>query len=118
MAHKKLEAWKNSIDLVVEIYNITKEFPTDEQYGIINQIRRSAVSIPSNIAEGCARQTAKETNQFLHISLGSLAELETQLIISTELNYVKNIDEVFDKLALIRGLIFGLIKYYKARIER
>lgn len=117
MAHKKLEAWKASINLVVEIYNITQNFPKDELYGLTNQIRRSAVSIPSNIAEGCARQTAKETTQFLHISLGSLAELETQLIIAKELNYVENINKIFDELKLIRGLIFGLTKYYKAKIK-
>lgn len=81
MTHKNLEAWKESINLVVDIYKITQQFPKDELYGLTNQIRRSAVSIPSNIAEGCARQTPKETAQFLHISLGSVAELETQLII-------------------------------------
>ena len=115
MAHKNLEAWKESINLVVEVYKITQQFPKDEIYGITNQIRRSAVSIPSNIAEGCARQTAKETTQFLHISLGSVAELETQLIISTNLNYLNNSKEILDKLILIRKLILGLIKYYKTK---
>lgn len=117
MTHKKLEAWKISIKLVVEIYRLTQEFPKDEVYGLVSQIRRSAVSIPSNIAEGCARQTAKETTQFLHIALGSIAELETQLIISKELSYINNIDEILDKLIFIRGLILGLIKYYKAKIK-
>jgi len=115
VAHKNLEAWKESINLVVEVYKITQQFPKDEIYGITNQIRRSAVSIPSNIAEGCARQTAKETTQFLHISLGSVAELETQLIISTNLNYLNNSKEILDKLILIRKLILGLIKYYKTK---
>lgn len=103
------------MNLVVEIYTATIKFPKEEIYGLTNQIRRSAVSIPSNIAEGCARQTAKETSQFLHISLGSVAELETQLLIAKELNYIENINDMFDKIALIRGLIFGLIKYYKAK---
>lgn len=117
LSHKKLEAWKTSMNLSVEIYNITQNFLKDELYGLINQIRRSVVSIPSNIAEGCARQTAKETTQFLYISLGSVAELETQLLIAKELNYIKDVNEILDKLALIRGLIFGLIKYYKSKIK-
>lgn len=101
------------MQLTVEIYNLTRNFPKDEMYGLISQIRRSAVSVPSNIAEGCARQTNKETIQFLYISLGSIAELETQLLIIKELNYVKDISSILDKLSLIRGLVSGLIKYYK-----
>ena len=117
MAHKNLDAWKESINLVVDIYNITGNFPKEELYGFTSQIRRSAVSIPSNIAEGCARQTAKETSQFLHICLGSVAELETQLIIAKELNYIKDSNETINKLNYIRGLIVGLIKYYKGKIK-
>ena len=96
--------------------HITKSFPKDELYGLTNQIRRSAISIPSNIAEGCARQTAKETTQFLYISLGSIAEVETQLLIAKELNYIENIEDNMDKLNLTKGLILGLIKYFKAKI--
>ena len=117
MSHKKLEVWKTSMQLTVEIYNLTRKFPKDEIYGLIGQIRRSAISIPSNIAEGCARQTTKETSQFLYISLGSIAELETQLLIAKELNYVENTDEIIDKLSLIRGLVSGLIKYYKNKTK-
>lgn len=117
MTHKTLEAWKSSMDLTVDIYNITKTFPQEEIYGITNQIRRSAISIPSNIAEGCARQSAKETIQFLYISLGSVAELETQILISKELNYIKNQDEVFDKIKLTKSLILGLIKFFKTKIK-
>lgn len=115
--HKKLEAWKKSINLVVDVYKVTKKFPQSELYGITNQIRRSAVSIPSNIAEGCARQSAKETTQFLHISLGSIAELETQLIIAEKLNYFNDMKEIVDNLMVIRGLILGLIKYYKDKVK-
>lgn len=115
MTHKNLEAWKESIKLTIEIYKLTQKFPNDELYGLTNQIRRSAVSIPSNIAEGCARQTPKETIQFLHISLGSIAELETQLIISNELGYTKNINEIFEKIIRIRKLIVGLIKFHKTK---
>jgi len=117
LAHKNLDAWKESIRLVVEIYSITSNFPKEELYGLTGQIRRSAISIPSNIAEGCARQTEKETSQFLHISLGSLAELETQLIIAKELKYIKEPNETISQLNYIRGLIVGLIKYYKGKIK-
>lgn len=75
--HKDLEAWKLSINFITEIYKITQKFPKEELCGLVNQIRRSAISIPSNIAEGSARQSDKELIQFLYISLGSLAELET-----------------------------------------
>lgn len=118
MSHKKLDVWKESIKLTTEVYKLTQTFPDNELYGLTNQIRRSAVSIPSNIAEGCARQTSKETIQFLHISLGSVAELETQLIIATELNYTNNLDELFNKLILVRKLIVGLIKYYKIKAKK
>lgn len=117
MTHKNLEAWKEAISLTTEIYKLTQNFPKDELYGITNQIRRSAVSIPSNIAEGCARQTAKETIQFLHISLGSIAELETQLIISNNLGYTKSIDETIGKIIHIRKLIVGLVKFHKTKKE-
>lgn len=117
LTHKNLDAWKESIKLTVEIYNLTKTFPKDEAYGITKQIRRSAVSIPSNIAEGCARQTAKDTIHFLHMALGSAAELETQLIIAGELKYCSDINELFAKLNRIRKLIVGLIKFQKAKSE-
>jgi four helix bundle protein len=117
LTHKNLDAWKEAIKLTIEIYNLTKSFPKEELYGITNQIRRSAVSIPSNIAEGCARQSSKETIQFLHIALGSAAELETQLIISNELKYSKDTNEIFNTLNHIRKLVVGLIKFQRAKNE-
>ena len=113
--HKDLEVWKNSINLVKEIYELTKEFPKEELYGLSNQIRRAAISIPSNIAEGAARNYNKEYIQFLYISLGSLSELETQLIISFELSYLPkdSLDNIINKLNLIRSQLYGLIKYLK-----
>lgn len=117
MSHKKLDAWKKSMELTLEVYNITKGFPKDELYGLSSQIRRSAVSIPSNIAEGCARQNNKENIQFLYISLGSIAELETQLLIAKELKYVVNVGELIEKIIFARGLILGLIKYYKNKVK-
>ena len=85
---KDLKIWQRGIELVKLVYTITNSFPSDEKYGIISQIRRSAVSVPSNIAEGFMRRHNKEYRQFLYIALGSLAELETQIIISKELNFI------------------------------
>jgi len=89
--HKDLDVWKKSIALVTKIYQITGTFPKEEMFGLTNQIRRCAVSIPSNIAEGSARVYQKEFIRFLHISLGSQQELETQFIIAKNLNYITEI---------------------------
>ena len=110
--HKNLTVWSKSIELAEEIYKITKEFPKEELYGIVSQIRRSAVSISANIAEGAARNSNKEYIQFLYIALGSLSELETELIISNRVGYLKN-EIIFKKLIEIKKLLLGLIKYRK-----
>ena len=110
MDHKKLDVWIKSIDLVEEIYKITHEFPKLEDYGITSQIRRSAISIPSNIAEGAGRDSTKEYIRFLNIAVGSLSELETQLIIAKRLNYMDN-TIIFDNIAEVRKLITGVKKY-------
>ena len=86
--HKKLNAWTDAVDLAQQIYQVTERFPSNEQFGLTSQIRRAAVSIPGNIAEGAARQTKKEFVQFLHISKGSLSELDTQLEIARRLDRV------------------------------
>ena len=85
-----MEIWQRSVSLVEEIYNITQKFPKEETYGLTGQVRRAAVSIPSNIAEGFARFYNNEYKQFLFISLGSCAELSTQLIIAERLGYLEN----------------------------
>ena len=85
--HKNLNLWKSAMDLVLKVYKGTKRFPGSEAYGLINQIRRAAVSIPSNIAEGAGRRTKKEFIQFLFVARGSLSELETQLEIANRLGY-------------------------------
>jgi len=110
-SHKDLISWQKGISLVTEVYKVTKEFPKDEMYGIINQLRRAAVSVPSNIAEGAARASKKEFCQFLYISLGSLAELETQFIICENLSYcnTKLSVDLQSKLSEIRRTILGLI---------
>jgi four helix bundle protein len=87
-SYRDLEVWKRSIALVTDIYGATSQFPPAENFGIEQQIRRAAVSIPSNIAEGQFRNSAKEFKQFLSIALGSAAELETQLIIANKVNYL------------------------------
>lgn len=90
-SYKELIVWQKSFKLSLLVYNATKDFPKDELYGITSQIRRCAVSIPSNIAEGYSRRRKMEFLQFLHISYGSAAELETQLLIARELNYLSEL---------------------------
>ena len=112
-SHKDLDVWNKGIDLVTMIYNITKEFPKDELYSLTNQIRRAAVSIPSNIAEGAARNSTKEFIHFLFISLGSVAELETQIYLSVKLNYIESSasSTIQDELIKLKQMILGLIRY-------
>ena len=112
--HKDLDVWTKSMDLVEGVYCLTKSFPDSEKYGLTNQIRRCAVSISSNIAEGAARNTDKEFVQFCYIALGSLSELETQLLIAERLKYNQNID-ILDKVVEIRRMLLGLIKYLKSK---
>lgn len=94
--YKELKVWKKSMELVKQIYTQTKSFPIEERYGLTAQIQRSAVSIPSNIAEGSGRNSEKELIQFLSIAHASSYELETQVIIAKELNYLSN--EVFEMI--------------------
>lgn len=111
MYHRDLEAWKEAIKYVTKAYKITGKFPKEELFGLVSQIRRSAISIPSNIAEGCARSSSKETARFLDISLGSIAELETQLIISKNLGYLDDDDELLQELNKVSALTSGLRKH-------
>lgn len=117
--HKDLVVWKKSIDLVKVIYKVTETFPSSEQFGLISQIRRSAVSIPSNIAEGCGRNSEKELTQFLYIAIGSASELETQVIISVELNYLQKDsgDNVLMLIEEIIKMLSSLIKSIKTRSQ-
>ncbi|MDX9906152.1 MAG: four helix bundle protein [Bacteroidales bacterium] len=108
-SYKDLEVWKVSMDFVIDIYRITSTFPTAEKFGLTNQIRRSAVSIPSNMAEGSGRRNTREFIQFLYISNGSLSELETQLEIAFRLNYIKDYDSIVLKIMHIRKMLINLI---------
>lgn len=110
-----LKAWSESHQLVLEIYKITKDFSKEEIFGLTNQIRRAAVSITSNIAEGFNRNSIKEKAQFYFISLGSLAELQSQLLIAKDLNYIsKDVFKIIaERTILISKLLNGLIKSIK-----
>ena len=107
-----LRIWQKGIEVVKDIYILTKKFPKEELYGLTSQMRRSAVSIPSNIAEGFRRYHNKEYKQFLYIAMGSCAELETQIIITHELGYLNDTDkiEIIEKLKYICRMINQLIK--------
>jgi len=117
VTHKDLNVWNEAIELVTDIYKMTRSFPKDEQYGLISQIRRAAVSIPSNIAEGSARSSRKEFIQFLNISMGSAVELETQVIISKNLGYITEelFQKISDKVNKISKMVQGLIKSIKSK---
>ncbi len=112
--HYKLEGWKISRELVRDIYLLTQKFPKEERFGLTAQMRRAAVSIASNIAGGAARAGVKEFAQFLNVARGSLSELETQLLISTDLGYIKSNDPIFDTVDRVSRLITGLHKTVRA----
>ncbi len=115
MNYTELDVLKNARELVKLIYNQTKVFHKEELYGIKNQMRRSVVSIPSNIAEGCGRQSSKETIHFLFIARGSLYELETQLFISKDLEYLgeEKLKSILSHVQTCMKLLNGFINYYK-----
>ena len=114
-AHHDLNVWQEAMELVNMIYKISSRFPESENYGLTNQIRRAAVSIPSNIAEGAARADSKEFLQYLSISRGSLSEVETQLLIAKNLGYINNPDNVLEQIDKVFGLLGGLINSLKER---
>ena len=118
MNHKDLAVWKESIKLVKEVYLLLKDFPSYEQFGICSQMRRAAVSIPSNIAEGAGRNSDKELLRFCYISHGSLAELETQLLISAELGYIKSDNDIFKQLITVRKILSGYISYLNTKLTK
>ncbi|MDD4606780.1 MAG: four helix bundle protein [Patescibacteria group bacterium] len=111
-SYKDLIVWKKSMDLVEAIYKLTQNFPQSETYGLVSQMRRCVVSIPSNIAEGCKRGTKKDYRQFLIIAYSSGAELETQIEISKRLNFTETInyikvDGLLDEIMRMLNTIIG-----------
>jgi four helix bundle protein len=108
---KELNVWQKSYDLCLMIYRITKEFPKEEIYGLTSQLRRVAVSIPSNTAEGYGRKTTTDYLRFLYIAYGSVCELETQIMLSGDLDYIKGdtLKEINDNINEVERMLKGLI---------
>lgn len=115
MNYTELHVWNKSRELTKEIYASTKLFPKEETYGIVSQLRRCAISIPSNIAESCGRRTAKNTIHFLYISRGSLYELETQIYLALDLDYPnkKQFEMLLDRIITCKKLLNGFINHFK-----
>lgn len=112
--HKNLDVWNGAMDLAVEVYSITGRFPKEEMFGLASQSRRAAVSIPSNIAEGAARNSRKEYIQFLYVALGSVAELETQLLLARRLKFIVDTN-VLGQVERVRQLLLGLLRFLKRK---
>ena len=112
---KKLEIWTKSMSIVTEIYQITNSFPSCERFGLVSQMQRSAVSIPSNIAEGSAKTSNKDFARFLEMSIGSSFELETELIVSYNLKYIDTIvyENLLSEISEIQKMIYG----FKNKLE-
>jgi four helix bundle protein len=116
--HTRLEAWKVAMDLVEEVYRISGTFPAGEQFGLVSQMRRAAVSVPSNLAEGAARSSAKEFAQFLSIAKGSLSELDTQHQIALRLGYINDKEgRLADMLEGTSKLVGGLHSKVKGSVQ-
>ncbi len=112
--HEQLEAWKVAMQLVKSVYQMTSDFPAEERFGLSQQMRRAAVSIPSNLAEGAARNGTKEYARFISIARGSLSELETQLKISVMLGFVTENHTAFELAEKAGKLLTGLHKKWNA----
>ncbi len=119
MEYTDLEVWKKSRELVNDVYSLTKKFPKEETFGLTSQIRRCAVSIPSNIAEGIGRSSSKDTLQSLFIARGSLYEMETQLFLSCDQKYIDDADlnQILQKVNECKKLVNGFINYYSKLID-
>ena len=117
--HKDLRIWQHSIDFVLMLYKVTETFPATESFGLVSQMRRAAVSIPSNIAEGYARGNEREILHFLHISSGSISELDTQLMLSNKLCYINNEQYALlsDDLTYIWKQMNALISSIKRKLD-
>jgi four helix bundle protein len=113
--HRKLEVWKMSMDFVKEIYLITDRFPDSELYGLTSQMRRAAISVPSNLAEGAARKSGKKFKQFLNVAQGSISELDTQIELSLSLSYIneEEYSELMKKIIVISKMLYGLSRSIK-----
>lgn len=117
--HEKLDVWKKAIDFVVAVYEATENFPKDERFGLISQLRRAAVSIPANIAEGAGRKSYKEFAHFLSNSQGSASEVETELLIASRLCYIekRKYAELYSSLDEIGRMLTGLRQHLDKRVS-
>ena len=115
MYHRDLKVWQESINLVKVVYDALLDFPTNEQYALSAQPKRAVVSIPSNIAEGCGRESNKELYHFLNVASGSLAEVETQCYIAYTLGYISDLSEIDEKMETVQKLLAGFRKHIKKK---
>ncbi|EAR21663.1 four helix bundle protein [Nitrococcus mobilis] len=111
--HKDLSVWQAAMELAKVIYAMTADFPKEERYGLVSQMRRAAVSVPSNIAEGAGRGSAREFHQFLTIARGSLSELETQALLARDLGFMRQSDDLMAMITRIFQMITGLQRSLK-----
>ena len=118
-SYKDLIAWQKSIALVTDVYSLTKKFPIDERYGLVSQLNKAVISVPSNIAEGWGRELSKNYLQFLRIARGSLMEVETMVLISKNLNFIseKEFIETQNKIEEVGKILQGLIKSINQKIR-
>lgn len=116
LSYRDLVVWQKSKDFVIRLYKITNSFPTEEKFGLTSQMRRSAISIPSNIAEGRGRRSRKDFVQFLYMSVGSLCELETQIEIAKDLRFIKEVEynDCIASLKEIGRMLASMIEKLKA----
>src|SRR5689334_18191174 len=116
-SYRDLEVWQRSMQLAKRIYQVTQKFPSDERFGLTNQLRRASVSVPSNLAEGHARFGAGEFSRFISISMGSVAEIETQVLLSTDLGYISDdlSRGILSELETLGKMLRGLAKSINKR---
>lgn len=117
LSFRDLEVWKNAMNLVETVYFLTKSFPKEELFVLTSQIRRCAISVPSNIAEGFSRRNTKEYLQFCYIAQGSLSELETQLEIAERQQYFQSTKNLNEHILIIRKQLFSLIKSLNNKVK-
>ena len=114
--HLDLRVWQEALELVTRVYSVTNTFPADERFGLTSQVRRASVSVPSNIAEGAARGSRKEFIHFLTIARGSLSELDTQLRIARNLEFLADIDSLITDVERLQAAMGSLIKSQRDRL--
>jgi four helix bundle protein len=118
-SHSDLVAWQKAMDLAVEVHRVSDTMPRHERFGLVSQLRRAAVSVPSNIAEGSARRTTRDFIAFLHVARGSIAAMETQMLLAQRVGYLseQQVDSIMSRLAEVGRLLNGLIAALQRRLE-